>query len=217
MKLGEIVHSYRAEHGLTMQEFAEKSGLSKGYISMLENNKNPRNGQPITPSIETYDSIARAMDVSIDELLAKSKGESVSVNKKSHLHGVRIPVLGRVIAGIPIEAIEDIIDYEEIPEDMAKTGKFFALQVKGDSMLPTLHDGDVVIVRQQPRVESGEIAIVMVNGSDATVKEVKESSSGITLVGHNVAVYTPHFYSCEDIEKLPVRIIGKVVELRRKF
>lgn len=138
MKLGEIVHSYRAEHGLTMQEFAEKSGLSKGYISMLENNKNPRNGQPITPSIETYDSIARAMDVSIDELLAKSKGENVFVNKKSHLHGVRIPVLGRVIAGIPIEAIEDIIDYEEIPEDMAKTGKFFALQVKGDSMLPNI-------------------------------------------------------------------------------
>lgn len=131
--------------------------------------------------------------------------------------GVRIPVLGRVVAGIPIEAIEEILDYEEITPEMAATGDFFALQVRGDSMLPTLKDGDVVIVKKQPTVDSGDIAIVLVNGNDATVKEIKESPAGITLIGHNVAVYTPHFYSNHDIESLPIQIIGKVVEMRRKF
>ncbi|MCI7194333.1 LexA family protein [Acidaminococcus fermentans] len=131
--------------------------------------------------------------------------------------GVRIPVLGRVVAGIPIEAITDIIDYEEIPAQMAKSGTYFALQVKGRSMEPTLHEGDVVIVRQQPEVENGEIAIVLVNGNDATVKEVKEGPDGLTLIGHNVGVYSPHFYTREQIRDLPIRVIGKVVELRRKF
>lgn len=131
--------------------------------------------------------------------------------------GVRIPVLGRVVAGIPIEAVEEILDYEEITPELAATGEFFALQVKGDSMEPTLRDGDVVIVKKQPTVDSGDIAIVLVNGNDATVKEIKESPAGITLIGHNVAVYTPHFYSNHDIESLPIQIIGKVVEMRRKF
>lgn len=131
--------------------------------------------------------------------------------------GVRIPVLGRIVAGIPIEAVEEILDYEEITPELAATGEFFALQVRGSSMEPTLRDGDVVIVKKQPTVDSGDIAIVLVNGNDATVKEIKESPAGITLIGHNVAVYTPHFYSNHDIESLPIQIIGKVVEMRRKF
>lgn len=131
--------------------------------------------------------------------------------------GVRIPVLGRVVAGIPIEAVEEVLDYEEITPELAATGEFFALQVRGDSMEPTLRDGDVVIVKKQPTVDSGDIAIVLVNGNDATVKEIKESPSGITLIGHNVAVYTPQFYSNKEIQNLPVQIIGKVVEMRRKF
>lgn len=121
------------------------------------------------------------------------------------------------MAGIPIEAVEEILDYEEITPELAATGEFFALQIKGDSMEPTLRDGDVVIVKKQPTVDSGDIAIVLVNGNDATVKEVKESTAGITLIGHNVAVYTPQFYSNKEIQNLPVQIIGKVVEMRRTF
>lgn len=78
-------------------------------------------------------------------------------------------------------------------------------------------EGDVVIIRRQDDVDSGDIAIVLVNGDEATVKEIKESPAGITLIGHNAAVYTPHFYSNHDIESLPIQIIGKVVEMRRKF
>lgn len=130
---------------------------------------------------------------------------------------IRIPVLGRVAAGIPIDAIEEIIDWEDISADMAAGGaEYFGLQIKGDSMEPKISDGDIVIVRKQPDVESGEIAVVLVNGDDATVKRVKKSAAGITLISNNPA-YDPMFYSNEDIEKLPVAILGRVVELRAKI
>jgi repressor LexA len=84
-------------------------------------------------------------------------------------------------------------------------------------MEPKLYENDVVIVKQQPDVESGETAIVLVNGNDATVKQIQKSESGITLIGYNVAIYKPKFYSNKEIENLPVQILGKVIELRRKF
>lgn len=131
--------------------------------------------------------------------------------------GVSIPVLGKVIAGVPIEAIEDIIDYEEIDAEMAKSGEFFALQISGDSMEPKFSAGDVVIVRKQPTIESGQIAIVRVNGYDATVKKVLINDGGITLVPFNTTAYEPIFYSKKQIQELPVEIAGRVVELRAKF
>lgn len=134
-----------------------------------------------------------------------------------HTKGIRIPVLGRVAAGIPIEAIEDIDEWEEIPESMAKTGEYFALRIQGDSMLPEIRQGDIVIVHNQPCVESGEIAIVLVNGNDATCKKIQKQESGITLIGYNTAVYSPTFYTLKQIEDLPVRVLGKVIEVRRKL
>jgi repressor LexA len=84
-------------------------------------------------------------------------------------------------------------------------------------MEPKLYNGDVVIVRRQPDIESGETAIVLVNGDEATVKQIKKEKNGILLIGHNTDVYAPHFYSNEDIENMPVQVLGKVIELRRKF
>lgn len=130
----------------------------------------------------------------------------------------RIPVVGRVAAGQPILAQEEIIDYEYIDERLHRGGdQYFGLVVKGTSMEPTIHDGDTIIVRVQEEVENGQIAVVLVDGEDATVKEVKESEDGLTLIGHNVAVYTPHFYSREEVERLPVRIIGRVIQSISKF
>lgn len=219
MYVGELIKEYRKSHNLSMQDFANISGISKAYIGVLEKIYNPKTNEPVAPTLEKMKAIAGAMGMSLDELLkALSTNQPVVVSSKLQpVHGVRIPVLGKVVAGIPLEAITDIIDYEEIPAQMAKSGTYFALQVKGRSMEPTLHEGDVVIVRQQPDVENGEIAIVLVNGNDATVKEVKESPDGLTLIGHNVAVYTPHFYTRDQIQSLPIQILGKVVELRRKF
>ena len=130
--------------------------------------------------------------------------------------GVTINVLGRVAAGLPIEAIENIIDTEEITEEMARTGNFFGLQIHGDSMLPSICDGDIVIVRQQEDAENGEIVIATVNGTDATCKRLRKYKGGIELIANN-PTYEPLEFSNQEIIEKPVRIIGKVVELRRKF
>lgn len=132
-------------------------------------------------------------------------------------NGVKIPILGTVIAGIPVTAVEDIIGYEEISKKMARCGEYFALEIKGDSMEPKMSKGDIVIVKQQNTVENGQIAIVLVNGDEATVKKVRFRDNGIELIAFNSYVYEPHFYSAKEIEELPVKIIGRVVELRAKF
>ncbi len=206
--IGQNIRSARKAAKMTQQELANKTNLSRSYVGDIEKDR-------YNPSVSTLALIATATDTTVSILMGEN---NLSKEITAALpRGVRIPVLGKVVAGIPIEAVEDIIDYEEIDEKLAKSGTFFALQIKGRSMEPTFHEGDVVIVRQQPEVENGEIAIVLVNGSEATVKEVKESSDGITLIGHNVAAYTPTFYSRQEVADLPVQIIGKVVELRRKF
>ena len=129
---------------------------------------------------------------------------------------VKIPVLGRVAAGIPIDAITDILDYEEITETMSMTGEYFGLKIKGNSMLPRIAEGDVVIVRQQPDAESGEVVIAQVNGNTATCKKLIKHPTGISLVSFNPE-YEPMYFSNEDILRLPVTIIGKVVENRQKY
>ena len=130
--------------------------------------------------------------------------------------GISIPVLGKVAAGLPIEAIENIIDYEEISREQARYGEYFGLMLKGHSMEPRMYEGDIVIVRKQENVNSGEIAIVLVNGSEATCKKIRKTGDGIMLIPLNPN-YDPLFYNHQEIEELPVRIIGKVVELRAKY
>ena len=129
---------------------------------------------------------------------------------------VRIPVLGRIAAGIPLEAVEEVLDYEEIPAALASKGEYFALQIRGDSMEPRICQGDVIILRRQPDVESGQIAAVLVNGGNAACKKVVKQPNGISLVSLNPA-YPPMFYTNEEIASLPVTILGKMVELRAKF
>lgn len=130
--------------------------------------------------------------------------------------GIVINVYGRVAAGIPLEMIEDIIDTEEIPEKLAKTGDFFGLQIHGESMEPKMSEGDIVIVRRQDDAETGDIVIATVNGTDATCKRLKKYRDGIELIPMNPS-YKTMFFTDKEIEEKPVRIIGKVVELRAKF
>lgn len=127
-----------------------------------------------------------------------------------------IPVLGSVPAGVPIEAIQDIIDYEEIDAATAAKGEYFALQVKGSSMEPRICEGDIVIVRKQDDVESGEIAIVMVNGDNATIKRLLKYEDGIRLMPTNPA-YEPLYFTNDEILEKPVKVIGKVIENRQKY
>lgn len=129
----------------------------------------------------------------------------------------RIPVLGRIPAGIPVEMITDILDYEDIsPELLTGNKKYFALKIKGDSMAPKFLEDDVLIVRQQNDCDNGAYAIVAVNGYDATFKKVIKKESSIILQPLNPA-YEPQVYNSDDISALPVRVLGVVVEIRRSI
>lgn len=163
------------------------------------------------PRIDKIEMLANYFNIQKSDLI-----EEKSVDSLHHIKGVKIPVLGYVRAGIPISAVEEILDYEEISEEMSRQGQFFALKIKGDSMEPKFSEGDVVIVQQQSTVENGDIAVVLVNGGDATVKKFYRSDSGIKLISTNPA-YDPFFFTPDEVNTLPVQIIGKVVELRAKF
>ena len=215
--IGDLIREYRQSHGLSMEEFGRRAGLSKAYISLIERGKNTRSNKPIVPSIDTMKAIADGLEMDLDVLLRSiDPSQKIKINS-THPKGVQIPVLGRVVAGVPLEAVEEILDYEEITPELAATGEFFALQIRGRSMEPRMLEGDVVIVRRQSDVDSGDIAIVLVNGDEATVKRVSKSDRGIPLIATNPNVYEPHFYSSEEINDLPVQILGKVVELRGKL
>ena len=226
MYLGEVIKQYRKDNNISMQAFADKCNLSKGYIAMLEKNLNSKTGEAIIPSLETFIKSASAMNMSIDDLLSMvDENQPIEMPHSSVIAsagerfsgGNAIPILSTVVAGMPIDAYEDILGYEEVNRKLGGLEELYALKVIGDSMLPVLQEDDIVIVRQQADVESGDIAIVLVNGDTATVKKVMKSDSGITLIAFNPSVYEPHFYSNEEIESLPIKIAGKVVEMKRRF
>ncbi len=208
MNAGNRLKQLREEKGLSQSEVAKIIGVGRTTYLKWENGEN----QPT----RKLDQLSQFFGVSIDYLLGKSDVKNIK-SKNLHSRGIRIPVLGRVVAGIPIEAVEEILDYEEITPELAATGEFFALKIRGHSMEPRMMEGDVVIVRKQEDVESGDVAIVLVNGNEATVKRVKKQEEGITLIANNISVYEPHYYSNKEIKELPVRILGKVIELRGKL
>lgn len=123
---------------------------------------------------------------------------------------VKIKVLGRVAAGVPIEAVEDVIGEETISKKMAETGDYFGLRISGDSMEPLIHHGSIVIVRQQDDVGNGDIAIVIVNGEDATCKKIEKFENGIMLVPINKA-YEEKFYTNEEIENPHINLVFSMV------
>lgn len=124
----------------------------------------------------------------------------------------RIPVLGRVAAGIPIDAIEEVIDYEEIDDKLASTGELFGLKIKGDSMTPRICDGDVVIVRKQEAADSGDIVIATINGDDAVCKRLLIYGAAILLRSNN-----PIYEDIDVTGREDFKIVGKVIELRGKM
>ncbi len=192
----------RKKSRLTQTDVAKIIGISQTGYSDWETGKNRVDARSLGRLAELY-------GVTVNYLLGIDENDAPA-------KGVRIPVLGSVAAGIPIEAIQDIVDYEEIDADMAAAGEYFGLRIKGSSMEPRIREGDVVIVRRQEEAETGDTVVVLVNGDSATVKRIKIEPNGIALIPNNPA-YDTRFYSAAEVELLPVRIIGKVVELRGKL
>ncbi len=199
------IKALRLEHGLRQIDLANKIGALQSTISQWETGK-------VEPDIEALIKIASIFETSIDNVLGEE-----SPRPPISSGGTWVPVLGEVAAGIPIEAVEDIVDYEEIDAALAATGDFFGLRIKGSSMEPRIREGDVVIVRKQGDADTGDTVVVLVNGDSATVKRLKKEADGSMWLLPNNPAYDPQHFTPTEITEKPVHIIGKVVELRGKF
>lgn len=198
----------RRDRGLSQAALAEILHVSQSTIGMWESGARK-------PDIETMATLAAFFNVSADYLLSVEGSNTRQLLDTLH-SGRWISVLGRVPAGVPIEAVEDIIDKMELSEQMTSDGyDYFGLMVSGDSMYPEYRDGDVLVVRKQTTAETGQDVIVYINSQDATVKRVVIAEDSITLRAVNPA-YESKTYTAEDIARLPIVIAGVVVELRRK-
>ncbi len=207
MNTSEKIKHLRLSKGLSQETLGEMVGVKKAAINKYET------GRVVNIKRTTLQKLADALGVSPADLLDDC--DSVHAYS-SQLTSIRIPVLGSVPAGIPLEAIEDVVDWEDIPIEWTQGGKeFFSLRVKGDSMYPKFIEGDTIILRKEDDCENGDICAVYVNGYDATLKKVLKKRDCIILQPLNNA-YEPKVFDYND-ELNPIRIAGVVVEIRRKI
>lgn len=197
-----ILRELREQRNMTQKEVAEALGIERNSYGNYELGNR-------TPDKTMLIKLANFFDVSADYLLGRF--ETIQANDN------RIPLLGSVPAGSPIEAIEEVEEYIDYYPHFVKHGELFGLRVTGDSMEPDIREGDIAIVEKQDFAESGDVAIVRVNGDDeVTVKKIKKTTAGIMLIPTNQD-YDPLFFTNDQIATLPITIIGKVIEIRRRF
>lgn len=212
-ELGTYLKELRKSKNLSLRKVDELTDITYSHLNMIENGI-----RRVTPAL--LKNLATLYNVDYLDLYEKAGYiDLIEDDKKSKIDskpkGMRIPVLGSIPAGIPMEMIEDIVDWEDISEEMLKGGKqYFALKIKGDSMFPEYLNGDVIIVLKQDDCESGQDCVVAVNGDDATFKRVFKTDNGITLQPLNNS-YMPMFYSNDDVLNKPVKILGVVKQIRR--
>lgn len=214
-KLYENIRKLRIEKKISQDALAQLTGYKdRSSITKIES------GKVDLPQSKIL-LFAQVLGVTPYELMGFDESEqpheqTCGINEQPRPRGVRIPVLGKVAAGLPISAVEDVLDWEEIPERLANTGEFFGLRIQGNSMEPRIYDGDVVIVKRQSDAETGSIVIAQVNGDEAFCKRLIKEESGIILQSLNQS-YQPFFFTNQEVEEKPVVILGRVVELRGKF
>lgn len=172
------------------------------------------------PRGTTLQKIADYFNVTVNDLLS-DPAEAPPPSKLHREEGVRIPILASVKAGIPenmiLEFEPDSPDsWEEITEDEAMQGEYFAFRIRGNSMTPIIRHGDVVIVRMQKEFEDGDVVIAAVNGDEVVCKRLEYRENGIALRSDNPE-YQPLIFTQEEVESQVVKLIGKCVERRGKL
>ena len=194
IKVSDMLSDLIERSGLSYRELEEKTGIPHSAIqryATASTNKIP---------VDRLQLLCRALGTSAEVLLGWK-----SEDKKRTM----IPVLGTIRAGLPLEAVENIIDYEEIKDEMARDGEYFALIIRGDSMEPRIRECDVVIVRKQEQVDNGDVAVVLINGDEATVKRFSKRGGRILLLPENEAF--------EPIDGREAQILGVVRGVVREY
>lgn len=188
--------------GENQPDIAEVLGVTKSAVNAyFMGNKMPR--------MDRIKKLADHFGCNVSDLVDDKSIED-------QITAVAIPVLGTVPAGIPIEAIQDILGYEEIPKIMADTGEFFCLRVEGNSMYPLLYSGETIVIKKQETADNGDIIVALVDNEETTVKRLKKVSDGIILEAENPE-YNSLYFNEKQIQNEKVKIIGKAVESRKKL
>lgn len=222
-EIGNRIKSARKEKDLTLEDIASEIGVARSTVQRYEAGKIDKIKLPVISAI------ADAIGVNDAWLVGKSDkkvltdaerfAKTAEIFNESHpnLSAVRVPIVRRVAAGIPLDSIEEIIGWEEMAEHKVKGDLYFGLKIQGHSMEPGIMDGDIVLCREQPDAEDGQIVVAIVNGNDGVCKRLKKYDDGsIALMSDNPA-YPPIYLKSSEIEEKPVTIRGIVKELRRTF
>ena len=217
MTIGDLIKQYRIQNKMTMQEFAERTGLSKGYISMLERGKHPQNNKKIVPSIATVKKISVAMDITVDEILEAIDGKQlINISSKDSFSDIAnltnisipaarpIPIIGTICAGDGIWCEDSFEGYFFIDSSIKAD---MCLKVSGDSMVDAgIADGDIALIKKTYEYADGNIyAVRMDDCCEAALKKVSMQDDNIILSPCN-AEYSPILKNAND-----VYIIGECV------
>ena len=207
-ELGTYLKTYREGLGYSTYDINKLCDISPSYISLLENGKRK-------PSPIILKKLSNIYSIDYIDLLEKSgfidlaEKEKIKEKGKATFTLPTIPILGTVKAGYDWLAEENVVDYITLKEEIPNIKEYYALRITGDSMLPILNTGDTVIVHNQDDVESGQTAVILINGEEATVKKVIKTNDGIEL--HSMNPYYPvKKFTFEDMKNIPVKIIGRV-------
>lgn len=205
MNMGERLKELRLQKGATQEEVGKVISVSKATIMKYEK------GLVENLKRSSIEKLAKYFNVAPSYLMCMDEEKNDNFTDIT----VSIPILGTVKAGYDWLAEENVIDYITLKESIPNIKEYYALRVVGDSMLPLLSEGDLVIVHEQSDVESGQTAVVLINGEEATVKKIVKTSEGIEL--HSMNPYYPvKKFTFEDMKNIPVKIIGRVKEAKIK-
>jgi SOS-response transcriptional repressor, lexA len=200
----------RTKYNLTQEQLANKINSTRSTVNNWENEISEPNLDMIRKLTETFN----IKDNIVFEDL-KSKYNTSFVNLEEDT--INIPVLGRIPAGVPFEAIEDIIKYIDIPKEWTCGNKeYFGLLIDGKSMFPKYQNGDIVIFQKcEDHIKcNNKDCAVMVNGNDATFKKFIFNNNGVILQPYNME-YEVKSFTQEEVQELPVKLVGFAVQIRR--
>lgn len=214
-ELGEYLEDARKAKGLSTYDVNKLTGISQSYISLLEKGKRKASAiilKDLAPiySLDYLDLYEKAGYIDLIEDEKKSKYKTDQLGNLV----VPIPLIGTVRAGYDYLAQENWEGTVDLDKRIADTGEFFALKIKGDSMVPAFFEGDTVIIRKQNDCENNQFAVVIINGDEGTLKKVKKTDEGIILQPINPA-YGPVMYTNKEIKEKPIIIAGVFQEMRR--
>lgn len=205
MNIAENIRYLRKEAGMSQEELADKLGYrSFTTIQKWESGVS-------TPPIEVFTRMAALFEVDLDDFARTDLSSASAERQKSS----SVPVFGKIPAGVPVEAIEDIEGFTPLSEDLIASGKeFFSLRIKGDSMYPKYLDGDIVLFERADVCENGDDCAVRIGGSDATFKKIK-------MLGHSIILQpiNPEYDPVQtdgSAADPQVEILGIAREIRRK-